>query len=266
MEPPAPKKAKLGAGGASKPSNKASKPKAIRGAAAEAAGEAAVRDYLERFQRPCNCTQLWENTRKIVSKSNIQLALNRLVAAGIVAEKQYQNGKVSLYYADPDAMAQRVDAPTPDELCDILFDDVPRILVETEATRAKALKLERRAAALAKEPTNAELDEALRTAVTAAAVARPSVLRLWARGLWLFCAFLPVLLLAPLAAASKWLREESRARGALEQLVRIPGCYQMHFRHTLRSRALRRLEEALHRCLWSAVTAAVVPPLTVPRR
>ena len=169
MEPPAPKKAKLGAGGASKPSNKASKPKAIRGAAAEAAGEAAVRDYLERFHRPCNCTQLWENTRKIVSKSNIQLALNRLVAAGIVAEKQYQNGKVSLYYANPDAMAAKHGAPAPDELCDMVFDDVPKMLVEADALKVQALKLERRAAALGREPTNAALDAALRSAATAAA-------------------------------------------------------------------------------------------------
>ena len=165
------KKAKLGVKTKTEGASSASAPKAgkVRGEAAVEAAEGRILAYLVKFQRPYNCTQLWENTLKVVSKANVQTALNRLVARGSVAEKQYQNGKVSLYYADPDAMARRVDAPTPDELCDILFDDVPRILVETEATRAKALKLERRAAALAKEPTNAELDEALRTAVTAAA-------------------------------------------------------------------------------------------------
>ena len=132
----------MGAGGASKPSNKAPKPKAIRGAAAEAAGEAAVRDYLERFHRPCNCTQLWENTQRVVAKKEIVAACARLAAEGAIAVKEFQGGKVLLYYAEPDAMARKHGAfATPDALCDVCFDVLPETIGDAVRRGAQIISM-----------------------------------------------------------------------------------------------------------------------------
>lgn len=171
-ERPTNKKIRLAGPGGARKKGESGKAVKVRGDAAIGKAEEDVLAYLEKFQRPFNCTQLWENTRKVVSKANVQAALARLVDRGSVAEKRYQNGKVSLYYADPEAMARRKGAPSADKFCDIVLVELPDALVETERLKAEAGRLERRAAALAREPTNAALDETL-SAAAAVAMAGP---------------------------------------------------------------------------------------------
>lgn len=171
--PPPAKKARLAAGaarsaaGASAAASAAAKAPKVRGVDAVATAEREVLGYMQQFPRPFNATQLWENTLKVVSKANVQAALAALVAAGSVSEKKY--GKQAIYYADPDAAAAAAGAPSPDDFCDIVLGLLPAALVEAERIRAEAGRLERRAAALAAEPTNADLDAALATAAATAA-------------------------------------------------------------------------------------------------
>ena len=92
----------------------------------------AVQQHLEKFQRPFTAAQLWENTQRVVAKKEIVAvraqrpgrarrwraveqfresitprACARLAAEGDIAVKEFQGGKVLLYYAEPDAMARK---------------------------------------------------------------------------------------------------------------------------------------------------------------
>ena len=142
MEPPAAKKLAAGArkpaslaAGASKPAAaslaaSAHKPKAkpqkVRGDLAVVVAARAVQQHLEKFQRPFTAAQLWENTQKVVAKKEIVAACARLAQEGDIAVKEFQGGKVLLYYAEPDAMARRHGAfATPEALCDVCFDVLP---------------------------------------------------------------------------------------------------------------------------------------------
>ena len=212
MEPPAAKKPKkLAAGlaaGARKPAaasnssaaslaSSAHKPKAkpqkVRGDLAVVVAARAVQQHLEKFQRPFTAAQLWENTQKVVAKKEIVAACARLAQEGDIAVKEFQSGKVLLYYAEPDAMARKHGAfATPEALCDVCFDVLPcveilrlldgvavsvphrsttQVLPETigdaAQTDAQAAKLEKRAKLLRAEPTNEELDALLREAEAA---------------------------------------------------------------------------------------------------
>ena len=212
MEPPAAKKPKkLAAGlaaGARKPaaasnSSAASlassahkptaKPQKVRGDLAVVVAARAVQQHLEKFQRPFTAAQHWENTQKVVAKKEIVAACARLAQEGDIAVKEFQSGKVLLYYAEPDAMARKHGAfATPEALCDVCFDVLPcveilrlldgvavsvphrsttQVLPETigdaAQTDAQAAKLEKRAKLLRAEPTNEELDALLREAEAA---------------------------------------------------------------------------------------------------
>ena len=138
MEPPAAKKPKkLAAGvaaGARKPAAASlaageskhkpkAKPQKVRGDLAVVVAARAVQQHLEKFQRPFTAAQLWENTQRVVAKKEIVAACARLAAEGAIAVKEFQGGKVLLYYAEPDAMARKHGAfATPDALCDVCFD------------------------------------------------------------------------------------------------------------------------------------------------
>ena len=149
MEPPAAKKLAAGArkpaslaAGARKPAAasaslaaSAHKPKAkpqkVRGDLAVVVAARAVQQHLEKFQRPFTAAQLWENTQKVVAKKEIVAACARLAQEGAIAVKEFQSGKVLLYYAEPDAMARRHGAfATPEALCDVVFDVLPCVEIK----------------------------------------------------------------------------------------------------------------------------------------
>ena len=173
MEPPAAKKPKkLAAGlaaGARKPAaasnssaaslaSSAHKPKAkpqkVRGDLAVVVAARAVQQHLEKFQRPFTAAQLWENTQKVVAKKEIVAACARLAAEGDIAVKEFQSGKVLLYYAEPDAMARQVASSfvcslhyayaTPDALCDVCFDVLPETIGDAARRGAQIISMPRR--------------------------------------------------------------------------------------------------------------------------
>ena len=164
MEPPAAKKPKkLAAGlaaGARKPaaasnSSAASlaasahkpkaKPQKVRGDLAVVVAARAVQQHLEKFQRPFTAAQLWENTQKVVAKKEIVAACARLAVEGDIAVKEFQSGKVLLYYAEPDAMARKHGAfATPEALCDVCFDVLPETIGDVARRGAQIISTPRR--------------------------------------------------------------------------------------------------------------------------
>ena len=141
------------------------KPQKVRGDLAAVVADRAVRAHLETFQRPFTAAQLWENTQKAVAKKEMLASCARLAAEGIIAVKEFQGGKVLLYYAEPDAMAKKHGAfATPEALCDVVFELLPETIGDASQKDAQAARFEQRALALMKEPTNDELDAALREA------------------------------------------------------------------------------------------------------
>ena len=164
MEPPAAKKPKkLAAGlaaGARKPaaasnSSAASlaasahkpkaKPQKVRGDLAVVVAARAVQQHLEKFQRPFTAAQLWENTQKVVAKKEIVAACARLAQEGDIAVKEFQSGKVLLYYAEPDAMARKHGAfATPEALCDVCFDVLPETIGDAARRGAQIISTPRR--------------------------------------------------------------------------------------------------------------------------
>ena len=161
MEPPAAKKLAAGArkpaslaAGASKPAAAslaatAHKPKAkpakVRGDLAVVVAARAVQQHLEKFQRPFTAAQLWENTQKVVAKKEIVAACARLAAEGDIAVKEFQSGKVLLYYAEPDAMARKHGAfATPEALCDVVFDVLPETIGDAARRGAQIISMPRR--------------------------------------------------------------------------------------------------------------------------
>jgi len=162
-----PAAAALGAG-ARKPAP-AKTPK-MRGDLAAVVADRAVQAHLEKFQRPFTAAQLWENTQKVGAKKEMLASCARLAAEGLIAVKEFQGGKVLLYYAEPDAMAKKHGAfATPEALCDVVFELLPETIGDASQKDAQAARFEQRALALMKEPTNDELDAALREAKEASA-------------------------------------------------------------------------------------------------
>ena len=78
--------------------------------------------YLRRFQRPNSAAQLWENTNKIVSKKEVQAALDRLSADGRAKRKEY--GKTVLY-------GRRRGSPSQTARCSTRVEERPYADVET---------------------------------------------------------------------------------------------------------------------------------------
>ena len=160
MEPPAAKKPKkLAAGlaaGARKPAAASlaageskhkpkAKPQKVRGDLAVVVAARAVQQHLEKFQRPFTAAQLWENTQKVVAKKEIVAACARLAAEGDIAVKEFQSGKVLLYYAEPDAMARKHGAfATPEALCDVCFDVLPETIGDAARRGAQIISTPRR--------------------------------------------------------------------------------------------------------------------------
>ena len=104
---------------------------------------------FRRQLRPYTVQQLWENTKKVVSKGAMQLAATDLVEEGVLSSKTF--GKTVVYF--PILTSDM----TTDEFVEILSESLPETEQRASKTKREAKKIEKRAEALANEPTNDEL-------------------------------------------------------------------------------------------------------------
>jgi len=113
----------------------------------------AAEKLFRKHRRPYTVQQLWENSKKATSKVAMQLAVNDLVTAGTLASKSF--GKTLVYWPTTS------DDLSTDEFCELLWNQVPQLEARDAKLTRELATTEKHAAALAAEPTNAELDDAV---------------------------------------------------------------------------------------------------------
>lgn len=144
---------------------------AIRGQEAAEKAHTLILTMLAKENRPFSCIQLWEDSKKVVSRAVIQSTLSRLVAEGKLVTKTI--GKTSLIYYPP----QSQNSFSSEELYEQRHDVLPRLEAECRQMSADANRVELRSRELLAQPTNSELESSVQAAANPEATARLTVLR-----------------------------------------------------------------------------------------
>mmetsp|Transcript_14545 Transcript_14545/g.47402 ORF Transcript_14545/g.47402 Transcript_14545/m.47402 type:complete len:231 (-) Transcript_14545:318-1010(-) len=126
----------------------------LRGEEAVGAAKAVIRKSYARSGRPTTVQQLWENTKKVVAKAAIQQGLSDMVADGSLRQKAF--GKTVVYYPPP---AEADCDWTVDDFCRVIDEELPELEAAIARKARDAVKVAKRAEALAREPLNSELDD-----------------------------------------------------------------------------------------------------------